>query len=156
MKFVEEMPVLTREEAANQRMAAAAVLEVRMTREWLEIQPIRSEIGIYDTTNHQHVIIHQEDRGIIRQARDIAKQGTPDNNNHITIEDTARTEIIIEETARFEIIIEGVAHSEITTIITEDTMINEAITRETAETLLEEQTVEIQGETNTMVSNEAI
>ena len=148
------MPVLTREEAANQRMAAAAVLEVRMTREWLEIQPIRSEIGIYDTTNHQQVIIHQEDRGIIHQARDIVKQETIDNNNHITIEDTARTEITIEETARFETI-EGIVHSGTITII-EDTMINEAITRETAETLLEEQTVEIRGETNTMVSNEAI
>mgnify|MGYP003401690359 CR=1 FL=1 len=154
MKFVEEMPVLTREEAANQRMAAAAVLEVRMTREWLEIQPIRSEIGIYDTTNHQQDIIHQEDRGIIHQTRDIVRPEIIDNRNHITIEDTARTEIIIEETARFETI-EGIVHSG-TIIIIEDTMINEAITRETAETLLEEQTVEIQGETNTMVSNEAI
>ena len=153
MKFVEEMPVLTREEAANQRMAAA-VLEVRMTREWLEIQPIRSEVEIYATTNHRQDIVHREDLGTIRQVSDIAKQETIDNNNHITIEDTARTEIIIEETVRFETI-EGVAHSG-TTIIIEDTMINEAITRETAETLLEEQTVEIQGETNTMVSNEAI
>ena len=97
--------MLTREEAANQRMAAAAVLEVRMTREWVEIRPIRSEIGMYDTTNHQQDIIHQEDRGIIHQTRDIVKQETIDNSNHITIEDTPRT----EETARFETI-EGAVH----------------------------------------------